>query len=64
MLSTVLPVLGDTTFNICMNDRAYWHNVAAPVWGMTTLGGYQVLNEVAVLAPIHRKDECRGVLKG
>ena len=50
-LSTVLPVLGDTTFNICMNDRAYWHNVAAAVWGMTTSADIRYLRS-GCLSPI------------
>ena len=36
--------LGDTTFDIYLNDRAYWRNVPANVWGYK-LGGYQVLKK-------------------
>ncbi len=36
--------LGDTTFDIYLNDRAYWHNVPAAVWRYK-LGGYQVLKK-------------------
>ena len=37
-------VLGDTTFDIYLNDRAYWQNVPAAVWSYK-LGGYQVLKK-------------------
>ena len=37
-------VLGDTTFDIYLNDRAYWRNVPAAVWRYK-LGGYQVLKK-------------------
>ncbi len=36
--------LGDTTFDIYLNDRAYWRNVPAAVWNYK-LGGYQVLKK-------------------
>ena len=36
--------LGDTTFDIYLNDRAYWRNVPASVWHYK-LGGYQVLKK-------------------
>ena len=36
--------LGDTTFDIYLNDRAYWRNVPAVVWRYK-LGGYQVLKK-------------------
>ncbi len=36
--------LGDTTFDIYLNDRAYWRNVPAAVWHYK-LGGYQVLKK-------------------
>ena len=38
------PTLGDTTFDIYLNDRAYWRNVPAAVWTYK-LGGYQVLKK-------------------
>ena len=38
------PTLGDTTFDIYLNDRAYWRNVPAAVWRYK-LGGYQVLKK-------------------
>ena len=37
-------ILGDTTFDIYLNDRAYWKNVPAVVWNYK-LGGYQVLKK-------------------
>ena len=37
-------VLGDTTFDIYLNDRAYWQNVPAAAWTYK-LGGYQVLKK-------------------
>ena len=37
-------ILGDTTFDIYLNDRAYWRNVPAAVWSYK-LGGYQVLKK-------------------
>ncbi len=43
-LDNALPTLGETTFDIYLNDRAYWRNVPAPVWNYK-LGGYQVLKK-------------------
>ena len=43
-LSAAAVTLGDTTFDIYLNDRAYWRNVPAAVWGYK-LGGYQVLKK-------------------
>ena len=37
-------VLGDTTFDVYLNDVAYWRNVPAAVWTYK-LGGYQVLKK-------------------
>ena len=37
-------VLGDTTFDVYLNDKAYWKNVPAAVWNYK-LGGYQVLKK-------------------
>ena len=37
-------VLGNATLDIYLNDRAYWRNVPAAVWGYK-LGGYQVLKK-------------------
>ncbi len=36
--------LGETTFDVYLNDRAYWRNVPAAVWEYK-LGGYQVLKK-------------------
>ena len=38
------PTLGDTTFDVYLNDRAYWRNVPAAVWHYK-LGDYQVLKK-------------------
>ena len=35
---------GETTFDIYLNDRAYWRNVPASIWSYK-LGGYQVLKK-------------------
>ena len=43
-LGDALPALGQTTFDIRLNDRAYWKNVPAAVWNYK-LGGYQVLKK-------------------
>ena len=43
-LGGALPLLGDKTFDIHLNDRAYWRNVPAAVWNYQ-LGGYQVLKK-------------------
>ena len=43
-LGDVLPVLGETTFDVHLNARAFWRNVPAAVWGYK-LGGYQVLKK-------------------
>ena len=39
-----LPGLGETTFDIHLNARAFWCNVPAAVWSYK-LGGYQVLKK-------------------
>ena len=43
-LGAALPAPGETTFDVYLNDRAYWRNVPAAVWGYK-LGGYQVLKK-------------------
>ena len=43
-LGEAVRVLGETTFDVYMNDRAYWHNVPVAVWNYK-LGGYQVLKK-------------------
>ena len=44
VLAPALPALGETTFDIHLNDRAHWRNVPAAVWNYR-LGGYQVLKK-------------------
>ena len=43
-LSEAVSTLGEATFDVYLNDRAYWRNVPAAVWGYK-LGGYQVLKK-------------------
>ena len=43
-MGDTLPALGATTFDIHLNDRAYWRSVPAAVWTYR-LGGYQVLKK-------------------
>ena len=43
-MGDAISTLGDTTFDIYLNDRAYWRNVPANVWSYK-LGGYQVLKK-------------------
>ena len=43
-LGDALPALGETTFDVYLNARAFWRNVPAAVWGYK-LGGYQVLKK-------------------
>ena len=43
-LGTALDTLGETTYDIDLNDNAYWRNVPAAVWTYR-LGGYQVLKK-------------------
>ena len=43
-LDSAADALGGTTFDIYLNDRAYWRNVPAAVW-QYKLGGYQVLKK-------------------
>jgi len=43
-LGTALDTLGETTYDIHLNDNAYWRNVPANVW-YYRLGGYQVLKK-------------------
>ncbi len=39
-----IPTLGETTFDVYLNARAFWRNVPAAVWTYK-LGGYQVLKK-------------------
>ena len=43
-LAGATTVLGETTYDIHLNNRAYWRNVPAGVWTYK-LGGYQVLKK-------------------
>ncbi len=43
-VGTVPDTLGETTYDIHLNNRAYWRNVPANVWAYR-LGGYQVLKK-------------------
>ena len=43
-LDEAVRTLGETTFDIYLNDRACWRNVPANVWSYK-LGGYQVLKK-------------------
>ena len=43
-LGDAVPMLGETTFDIYLNENAFWRNVPAAVWTYK-LGGYQVLKK-------------------
>ena len=43
-IGSTASVLGETTFDVYLNDRALWLNVPAAVWKYK-LGGYQVLKK-------------------
>ena len=43
-MGDAISVLGDKTFDVYLNDRAFWSNVPATVWDYK-LGGYQVLKK-------------------
>ena len=43
-MADAITTLGGTTFDVYLNDRAYWRNVPAAVWNYH-LGGYQVLKK-------------------
>ena len=43
-LGDAVQTLGRTTFDIYLNDNAFWRNVPAAVWAYR-LGGYQVLKK-------------------
>ena len=43
-MSAALPNLGDTTFDVYLNDETFWRNIPAAVWDYK-LGGYQVLKK-------------------
>ena len=44
VLADAVPTLGDSTFDIHLNGRAFWRNVPTNVWNYK-LGGYQVLKK-------------------
>jgi len=44
VLGDAVSMLGETTFDAYLNERAYWHNVPAAVWNYQ-LGGYRVLKK-------------------
>ena len=44
VLGTTFTSLNETTFDVWLNDRAFWRNVPAAVWHYR-LGGYQVLKK-------------------
>ena len=43
-LAEAMAYLGETTFDVYLNDIAYWRNVPSRVWAYTS-GGYQVLKK-------------------
>ena len=43
-LGSAKSVLGDDTYDIYLNEKAFWRNVPAGVWDYK-LGGYQVLKK-------------------
>ena len=43
-LGDTTAALGSATFDVYLNDRAFWRNIPAAVWGYR-LGGYQVLKK-------------------
>jgi hypothetical protein len=42
--NVVFDLLGHTTYDVYLNDIAYWHNVPAAVWAYV-IGGYQVVKK-------------------
>ena len=43
-LGNAMAALGETTFDVYLNDHAFWRNVPAAIWRYK-LGGYQVLKK-------------------
>ena len=43
-MGEAVDVLGESTFDVCLNDDAYWSNVPSAVWNYK-LGGYQVMKK-------------------
>ena len=64
VLGDAIPVLGEKTLDVYLNDRAFWRNVPAAIW-QYKLGGYQVLKkwlsyrEYAVLGRVLTPEEVR-----
>lgn len=62
----ITQILGAQTFDVYLNDAAFWRNIPAAVWEYT-IGGYQVLKkwlsyrEAAVLGKSLTADEAREV---
>ena len=44
VLGDASSTLGETTFDVYLNERAYWRNIPGAVWSFQ-LGGYQVLKK-------------------
>ncbi len=65
-LDEALACLGGSTFDVHLNDAAFWANVPARVWSYT-LGGYQVLKkwlsyrEYALLGRALKPEEARSL---
>ncbi len=43
-MGSAIGQLGETTFDVHLNDSAFWKNIPSRVWGYT-LGGYQVIKK-------------------
>ena len=43
-MSSILPDLGETTFDVYLNGTAFWRNVPSSIWSYK-LGGYQILKK-------------------
>ena len=43
-MGDAVAALGESTFDVYLNTRAYWRNIPAAVWTYR-LGGYQVLKK-------------------
>ena len=62
VLGDSIPVFGEKTLDVYLNDRAFWRNVPAAIWAYK-LGGYQVLKkwlsyrEYAVLGRVLTPEE-------
>ena len=44
VVGDAVVALGDSTFDVYLNEKAYWQNIPASVWNYQ-LGGYQVLKK-------------------